>query len=352
MHSHTLQLGAHTFRHLDRLRQSRGNLYERIGFGPRETPHTVLHAEPGLSVRKYGEASGRAVLLVPAPIKKGYIWDLAPSVSVVQRWLLQGYQVYLAEWTPDADAGFGLADYADRLLARCCAVIDVDCGDTRPVVAGHSLGGMLAAMFACLHPEKIGALVLLEAPLHFGEGCGCFAPLVDAAADTRIMAEAFEHVPGTFLSAVSALASPHAFQFERLLDRYQSMARPEAWITHLRVERWAHDEFALPGRLFAEVVESLYREDRFLRGTLEIGAHTIGPADLQPPLLNVFDPRSTVIPPSAILPFHDSAASKVKQVLRYEGDIGVNLQHVGVLVGASAHARIWPAVFDWLETET
>jgi polyhydroxyalkanoate synthase len=73
---------------------------------------------------------------------------------------------------------------------------------------------------------------------------------------------------------------------------------------------------------------------------------------LRAPLLNVLDPRSTVIPPGAILPFHDSAASPAKRVLHYEGDIGVNLQHVGVLVGASAHARIWPAIFEWLERET
>ena len=352
MDSQTLQLGARALRQLDRVRQSRGQMLDQFGYGPRETPHTVLHAEAGLSVRKYGEGAGPAVLLVPAPIKKGYIWDIAPRVSVVQRWLAQGYQVYLAEWTPDADAGFGLADYADRLLFNCCAAIAADSADARPVIAGHSLGGMLAAMFACLHPDKVRALVLLEAPLHFGDGGGCFAPLIDAATDTHAIAQAFRHVPGSFLSAMSALASPQAFQWERLCDRYLSMAHPETWTTHFRVERWTHDEFALPGQLFAEVVESLYREDRFMRGTLDIGGRQIGPQQLRAPLLNVLDPRSTVIPPGAILPFHDSASSTAKRVLYYEGDVGVNLQHVGVLVGASAHARIWPAIFEWLDSET
>jgi polyhydroxyalkanoate synthase len=49
-----------------------------------------------------------------------------------------------------------------------------------------------------------------------------------------------------------------------------------------------------------------------------------------------------------MLPFHEAASSTRKQVLHYDGDVGVNLQHVGVLVGRSAHARIWPAIFDWL----
>jgi len=145
------------------------------------------------------------------------------------------------------------------------------------------------------------------------------------------------------------MAAPHAFQLERILDRFMCMTDPQALATHMRVERWTHDEFALPGRLFAEVVEHLYREDQFMCGTLTIGGRQIGPKDLRAPLLNVIDPRSAVIPPSSVVPFHEAAASPSKKLLHYEGDVGVNLQHVGVLVGKSAHARIWPAIFDWLE---
>jgi hypothetical protein len=39
-------------------------------------------------------------------------------------------------------------------------------------------------------------------------------------------------------------------------------------------------------------------------------------------------------------------------MLNYDGDVGVNLQHVGVLVGKNAHAKIWPAIFDWLGEAT
>jgi polyhydroxyalkanoate synthase len=118
--------------------------------------------------------------------------------------------------------------------------------------------------------------------------------------------------------------------------------------THMQVERWTHDEFALPGQLFTDLVESLYRRDELMQGELEIGGRRVGPGELRTPLLSVIDPRSKLIPPAAVLPFHEAAASPRKQVLHYEGDVGVNLQHVGVLVGRNAHARIWPAIFDWL----
>jgi polyhydroxyalkanoate synthase len=147
---------------------------------------------------------------------------------------------------------------------------------------------------------------------------------------------------------MSALAEPQAFRWERWADRWLSLGDPKALATHMQVERWTHDEFALPGRLFADIVESLYRRDEFTQGELDIGGRRIGPRQLRTPLLCVIDPRSKLIPPAAVLPFHDAAASRSKRVLHYEGDIGVNLQHVGVLVGRNAHAVVWPAIFDWL----
>ena len=124
---------------------------------------------------------------------------------------------------------------------------------------------------------------------------------------------------------------------------------PQAMATHMRVERWTHDEFPLPGKLFTELVEQLYRNDEFMQGKLQIGSRRIGPQDLRAPLVSVVDPRSKVIPEAALRPFHEAAASEHKCLLHYGGDVGVNLQHVGVLVGNSAHAHIWPAIFSWLE---
>jgi polyhydroxyalkanoate synthase len=349
--------GAMALKQMDRSRQERGRMLERAGHGPQPARSTVVHAEPGLNLRRYGldAAGGPPVLLVPAPIKRAYIWDLAPEVSVVRRWMEHGYRVYLAEWMPLDEAGLnggghdlGLADYADRLLSSCRQAIAADGADQLPVIAGHSLGGILAAVHSCLYPDQLRATILLESPLHFRPDFCCFNRLVSATPDARKIADTFGHIPGSFLNSMSAMAEPQAFQWERWTDRWLSLGDPQAMATHMQVERWTHDEFALPGKLFTDLVESLYRRDQLMQGELEIGARRVGPQDLRTPLVSVVDPRSRLIPPSAMLPFHEAAASSRKQVLYYEGDVGVNLQHVGVLVGRSAHARIWPAVFDWL----
>lgn len=336
----------------DRIRRQVGNWLDALGYGPVETPSRILCAGPVFRLRCYPHRAGAgpALLLIPAPIKRAYIWDLDPRTSVVRRCLEADFRVYLLEWTePDAAAeGFGLADYADRLIGDCLDAIEAETGRRGVALAGHSLGGTLAALFAALHPGRVRALVLLEAPLCFGKDAGAFAPLVAAAPPAGPLAAAFGTVPGSFLSLVSVAAAPASFQWSRWADWLESLGDPPARATHLRVERWALDELPLPGRLFAESVEWLYREDRFRRGALTLGGRRARPADLTMPILTVVDPRSAIIPPNSVLPVHEAAPSRRKRLLRYDGDRGVALRHVGVLVGASAHRSLWPEILRWL----
>jgi polyhydroxyalkanoate synthase len=112
--------------------------------------------------------------------------------------------------------------------------------------------------------------------------------------------------------------------------------------THLRVARWTLDEFPMPARLLTELVEDLYRNDRFMTTELLIGGRPVGPKSLVVPMLSVVNPSSSVVP------FHEAAATPVKELLWYGGDLGVALQHVGLLVGRTAHRVLWPQIIAWM----
>jgi polyhydroxyalkanoate synthase len=338
---------------LDRVRRLSGRALDMAGLGPLEAPSEVVAEWPGVRLRAYGErAAGPALLVVPAPIKRAYIWDLAPGASAVRRCLEAGFAVHLAEWArpgPEA-AGRGLETYAHDLLLACVDVVAGRTGRERVTLAGHSLGGTFAAIFAARHPDRVAALVLLEAPLRFGAHAGALAPLVAAAPAAELVRGRARTMPGTFLNAASATAAPLTFGGERAADFLASLPDRHALENHLRVTRWTLDEFPLPARLFEEVVEWLYREDRFMRGALVVGGEPVSPARLEAPALAVVNPESRLIPPGSVLPFLEASASRDREVLPYRGDRGVALQHVGALVGAEAHRRLWPSILRWLDS--
>jgi polyhydroxyalkanoate synthase len=164
-----------------------------------------------------------------------------------------------------------------------------------------------------------------------------------------LLTEGFGLVPGTFLDVVTTTATAREFVIERYADFWASMLHRRLRL-HLQVVRWTLDECALPGKLVADVVEMLYRHDRFHRGELVVDGVRVGPATLSVPLLNVVDPLEDAIPASAVVPFHEAAASPSKQLLEYRGEPGTALRHVGVLVGPKALATIWPKIIDWVAT--
>src|SRR5262245_25496388 len=297
------------FEALDNARRLQGMALDALGLGPSEAPHETIFRTAGASLRRYGTGKepGPPVVIIPAPIKRSYIWDLAPGASAA-RCLLDAGSVFLLDWEPTAEP-FGLAEYAGLIReALDAAAID------RAVLLAHSLGGLFAAVFAALHPRRVRGLGLLATPLHFAPGVGIFSAMADAFAARAIPSS----VPGSFLGAASFRAAPVTFGWDRFLDLAASLPAPGAMATHLRVERWALDEFPLPGQLLAELATRLARDDAFVRGTLSVGGRLAAPAQVTAPLLCVVDPRCDVVPPAAVLPFLEAAGSTDKTLLHYE----------------------------------
>jgi polyhydroxyalkanoate synthase subunit PhaC len=344
------------FDSVDQARRMRGATMDQLGYGPMESTHRTVLATPAMRLRYYGgyDPDGPVALIVPAPIKRHYIWDLSPERSVVQHALRAGMQVYLIEWiAPGQEENrLGLEEYGYALIDRC-----VDAITTQTNAAGRTaaslfpLGRVFAAIDATLQPQRVAGLSLIEAPLHFGDAAGAFVPLLALAPRACRVADHCSPVPGSLLGLASMAASPVTFGVERYVDLIRaSLDSHEALEGHLLVERWTLDETPMAGRLFEQVVEELYREDRLMRGRLAIAGRCIGPRDLVVPLLAVYDPHSVIIPAESITAFCDAAASPLRRLLAYQGDTGVGLAQVCALVGRNAHASLWPAVFEWMQT--
>ncbi|SPP93082.1 alpha/beta fold hydrolase [Bradyrhizobium vignae] len=323
----------------DVLRQSLGTLLDNAGYAPQEmTWYRVQH--PDLQLRRYfsNSAATNPVLIVPAPIKRPYIFDLLPQVSVIRRLADAGFAVYLHEWPEEQAADWNLETSIALLLA---AIEKLSRDHQRaPVVIGHSLGGTLAAIAAALVRRRVGKLVLVQAPLAFGQCTGALRPIaIDAQFEVLS-----RRIAGSLLDCASVAAAPEEFFVGRYCDAWASLSDLEALALHGRVIRWTLDEFAPSRQLLQDVIELLYREDRFARNDLHLLDRTARcDALAELPVAAIVDHTSRVVPPSSTLQQLSSP-----RVFVYEPEIGVALQHVGALVGRRAHREIWPHVIEWL----
>jgi polyhydroxyalkanoate synthase len=132
------------------------------------------------------------------------------------------------------------------------------------------------------------------------------------------------------------------------VDAAFSLADHYALEIHARVDRWALDEAALPGKLVRQLVQWLYRENRLCRGEMIIDGKPIGPQSVSVPTLAVVNTSDDIAPRSSVGPFVDAMPTRDVRIIEYQGELGVCLQHLGVLIGQEAYARFWPKVITWM----
>ena len=336
----------------DILRRAQGNAVDAFGLGPRECAYRVAALGPYWQLRDYGghEAS-YSLIIVAAPIKRPYIWDIAPAASVIGYCLRQGLRVYLLEWLPASrhSDNHGLRGCA-LAISDCIAKVSTEGQGTKPFLIGHSLGGTLAAIYAATAPTTIRGLVLLAVPL-------CFQPQQSQLRDALVSLvpptlSDMDPFPGSLLSHVSALASPGTFIWSRMMDAALSLTDHYAMEMHARIERWTLDEIALPGKLAHQILEWLYRENRLCRGVLQIGETLAAPSNLSVPTLAIVNMADEVAPLASIKPFTDAMPRTNVRVIEYPGEVGVCLQHLGILVGRQARMTVWPDIISWLKVQS
>src|SRR5918996_4222793 len=132
------------FASMDTLRRAQGEALGRLGCGPVECDYHVLASGPNWRLRHYaGPDAQPCLLIVATPIKRPYLWDLAPPVSAVRYCMRHRLRVYLLEWMPPSagDGNAGLTEYADRAIGEAVARNSQEPGGLQPFLMGHSLGG-------------------------------------------------------------------------------------------------------------------------------------------------------------------------------------------------------------------
>ena len=342
--------GRASFAAMDVLRRTLGSALGAFGLDPDECPHRIVDFGPHWLLRDYGgHDTSLSLLIIATPIKRAYVWDLAPSVSAVRYFLREGLHVHLLEWMPASrrNQNNGLNKYIGA-ISDCVAKISGGATGKQPLLVGHSLGGTLAAIFSAWAPASVRGLILLGAPLCFEPATSRFRDALVSLVPPALSDRA--PFPGSLLSFVASLASPGTFIWSRVIDTALSITDRQALEINARIERWALDEVRLTGKLVYQIIQWLYRENRFCRETLKVGEALVGPSSLSVPTLAVVTMADEVAPLASIKPCIDAMPATGVRIIQYPGEVGVGLQHLGILVGRQARAHVWPEIVYWIKT--
>ena len=81
-------------------------------------------------------------------------------------------------------------------------------------------------------------------------------------------------------------------------------------------------------------------------GTLELKGSRVGPSSVSVPTLAVVNVADDVAPLGSIEPFINAMPTKDARIIEYAGELGVCLQHLGILILRKA----WPEIVSWLKS--
>lgn len=312
-----------------------------------QTPADTLYTEGPLRLMRYRPLVETLlpvpVLCVPSLINRYYIMDLTPERSLVRYLLSQGLDVYMLDWgtaTP-ADCRCSLDDYITGRLRRCVEQVRQAAGDVPVALLGYCMGGMMAAVYAALFPEDVAALVNLAGPINYHDD-GIYSVWtrpdwlrVDLLVDT------LGNIPAELLNLTFHLVRPtdEIIQAMNYWDRRDDEAFMRGFAA---MQLWTHDPTPFPGEAFRQYVKELYQENRLLRGEFVAGGQRIDLRHITAPTLTIAARRDHIAPWQSVTVLHDLVGSADKETIVLESG------HIGMVIGSSAHAQLWPRLSAWL----
>ncbi len=294
--------------------------------------------------RTVEDANLPPLVICYALVNRPDMLDLQPDRSLIRGLLARGLDVYLVDWGyPDSgDSRLSLDDYVNRYLGACIDHVRRahDIGSVN--LLGVCQGGTMSVCHAALHPARVRNLVTMVTPVDFHTDENLLSKWIRRV-DVDRMVEVLGNVPGELLNAAFMALMPLRLTAQKYAGLADIAEDRDALSNFLRMERWIHDSPDQAGTAFREFVREFFRENRLVRGGLEIGGRPVDPGAIRCPVLNVYATQDHLVPPSASRPLAALTGSRDYRAFEFDGG------HIGIYVSRSAQELLPRTIAQWLE---
>lgn len=316
----------------------------RIGASPKDVVWT--HRKSTLyRYRSNRRTHPVPILLVFALINRPMIFDLRPGNSFVEFLLEAGFDVYLLDWgeLDDSDADMGLAEFVCDEIDGAVRETLRSSGADEITVLGWCIGAALSAMYAAIHPgAPVRNLVLLTMPVDTDDSLYT-TWLGRETFDVDQIADTVPGVPGAVVDWANKMMKPvtnYVTTNRRLFGQVEEGKADR--VAFQAMNKWVADNPPFPAKAFREWLTWMYKENRLVRGRMELRGTRVDLRWIDQSVLVVTAGADHIAPRHTTLPFLDLVGSDDVEHLDRPGG------HIGLMAGSKARREIWPDIVTWL----
>ena len=309
------------------------------------SPNRVVLETPVARLRDFSTKSrSRVVPTLVLPPQAGHdscIVDYSAEQSQIQTIIAAGLtRAYSLDWIGATSAT------KDASIDDYLQVIDdsIDrLGGTANLI-GDCQGGWLATIYAALRPERVNTLTIGGAPIDFHAGdpaiiaaMNYVSPRDDLGFYRSLVASGGGILDGRYLLAGFIVMQPEA-EVSRQLSLLANISDPAHVARYRDFEDWFKYTQPIPGAFYLWIVEHLFRDNKLIAGTLQIGGERVDLGRITCPLNLLAGTADHITPPDQVFALVDHASTDRADIICDTAAGG----HLGLFMGHDALENHWP----------
>ena len=282
------------------------------------------------------------VLVSFAMLNRHDVLDLQPDRSLMKKLLDEGLDIYIMDWgyPTKADRYVSMEDYIDGFMNDAVDFVRKSNKVDKIHKMGICQGGTFSMIYASLYPEKLKSLTTYVTPYDFStESCMLYKWTKHIDVDT--MVDNLGVIPGEMLDQSFGMLKP-SMNISKYIGILDSLEDKDKMMNFLRMEHWKGDLPGIPGEMYRQYIKDLFRDNKLIKGEMELGGRKINLKNMTVPFLNVYATEDNIIPNESTRPATTAVGSKDTKEYPFPGG------HIGVFVGGKSQKELAPAVAKWV----
>jgi len=311
------------------------------------TPSKVVFKKGKIELLHYFTDKQDAIplILVYAPINRFNLMDIKPDRSIVKNLTSQGFDVYVIHWgyAGKQDDGLTLDDYENYLDEAISIICQTHMRQKIPII-GYCWGGLLSVVYSALYGEKVESLTLMATPIDFSKEESILSVWSKDLDMDKIVGE-FGHLDPLMLDTAFVMRNPFRIyeKYFNLLSKIHDQTYVNDFVT---LEKWLHNIPPIPGAFYRQIMNDCYKNNLLVSKKMHVNGRLVNLEKIYSPILTVCAEKDDLISPGSSLAINEHVSSKDKKTM------SIPSGHVGLIIGTSAHEKLWPEIGAWIKSKT